>query len=194
MIDARTLLAHVLITPTLGPNNPFNSSKETEVSRKSGKRCVCGVVHWFTFFLFVVRQSPIRSFMLGNRTPVRIVSEQSTSRPGCILELDAMVEAVHDWKQTQFLHVFQQQLLVGQRSIGSTPGDVGPTPEAVPETVPTSQRKSNTDILCITPTFTSLSFFFNTFSATVPNAALVAYEPDGVDAVSRRGSPRVVGL
>jgi hypothetical protein len=57
--------------------------------------------------------------MLGNRTPIRIVSEQSTSRPGCILELDSMIEAVHDWKQTQFLHVFQQQLLTGQRLLSN---------------------------------------------------------------------------
>ena len=66
----------------------------------------------YCHFLF---QSPVRQLKLGNGTAFRIVSEQSTSRPGCILELDAMVEAVHDWKQTQFLHVFQQQLLTGQR-------------------------------------------------------------------------------
>lgn len=35
MIDARTLLAHVLITPTLGPHNPFYSATAgMEVSEK----------------------------------------------------------------------------------------------------------------------------------------------------------------
>lgn len=85
--------------------------------------------------------------MLGNRTPVRIVSEQSTSRPGCILELDAMVEAAHDWKQTQFLHVFQQQLLTGHKLTNNiaTPSSVPVSDSArptIPEVVPPSQRKS----------------------------------------------------
>jgi hypothetical protein len=57
------------------------------------------------------------------------------------LELDAMVEAVHDWKQTQFLHVFQQQLLTGKRL--TPPESVNPQPsEPVPEITPASQRRS----------------------------------------------------
>ena len=31
VIDARTLLAQILITPTLGPHNPFNTSLDQEV-------------------------------------------------------------------------------------------------------------------------------------------------------------------
>ena len=84
--------------------------------------------------------------MLGNSTPVRIVSEQSTSRPGCILELDAMEDAVHDWKQTQFLHVFQQQLLTGVKTpcqINTIPTD---TTDKIPDIFPTSQRKSKLNI------------------------------------------------
>ncbi len=81
---------------------------------------------------------------------MRIVSEQSTSRPGCILELDAMVEAAHDWKQTQFLHVFQQQLLTGHKLTNNiaTPAGVPASDaarQAVPEVVPPSTRKSNYD-------------------------------------------------
>jgi hypothetical protein len=37
-----------------------------------------------------------------------------------------MVEADHDWKQTQFLHVFQQQLLTGYKltyNIATTSND-----------------------------------------------------------------------
>ncbi|XP_064608806.1 dmX-like protein 2 isoform X2 [Liolophura sinensis] len=46
----------------------------------------------------------------------RIISLQSTSRPGCIMELDALSEACQDWQQTQLLHVFQEQLIVGRHS------------------------------------------------------------------------------
>ncbi|KAK7072832.1 DmX-like protein 1 [Halocaridina rubra] len=49
-----------------------------------------------------------------------IVSEQSTARPGCIIELDAIGDATHDWQNTQFLHVFQEGLIRGERS-----GDTG---------------------------------------------------------------------
>ena len=43
----------------------------------------------------------------------KIVSLQSTSRPGCILELDAITDANHDWQNTQLLHVFQDQMICG---------------------------------------------------------------------------------
>lgn len=50
----------------------------------------------------------------GQRTHVQqllegfnIVSLQSTARPGCIIELDAIADAVADWQHTQLLHVFQ---------------------------------------------------------------------------------------
>lgn len=43
----------------------------------------------------------------------KIVSLQSTARPGCIIELDAISDATHDWQNTQLLHVFQEQLIVG---------------------------------------------------------------------------------
>lgn len=80
--------------------------------------------------------------MLSDSVSVRIVSEQSTSRPGCILELDAMADAIHDWKQTQFVHVFQQQLLTGVK----TPCQTNPVPsdatDKVSDIFPTSQRKS----------------------------------------------------
>jgi hypothetical protein len=54
-----------------------------------------------------------------------------------------MVEADHDWKQTQFLHVFQQQLLTGYKLINNiaTPSNVAVADQTVPEVVPTSQRK-----------------------------------------------------
>ena len=80
--------------------------------------------------------------MLDNCTSVRIVSEQSTSRPGCILELDAMVDAIHDWKQTQFLHVFQQQLLTGLQLPRQSNTPNTEATDKVSDILPTSQRKS----------------------------------------------------
>ncbi|EAT41943.1 AAEL006472-PA, partial [Aedes aegypti] len=47
---------------------------------------------------------------------IKIVSQQSTARPGCIIQLDAIDDATHDWQNTQFLHVFQEQLITGERS------------------------------------------------------------------------------
>lgn len=44
---------------------------------------------------------------------VKIVSQQSTARPGCVIQLDAIADATHDWHNTQFLHVFQEQLITG---------------------------------------------------------------------------------
>lgn len=47
---------------------------------------------------------------------IKIVSQQSTARPGSIIQLDAIADATHDWQNTQFLHVFQEQLITGERS------------------------------------------------------------------------------
>ncbi|GLV44690.1 Rabconnectin-3A [Carabus blaptoides fortunei] len=46
---------------------------------------------------------------------INIVSQQSTSRPGCIIQLETISEAIQ-WQNTQFLHVYQEQLITGQRS------------------------------------------------------------------------------
>lgn len=46
---------------------------------------------------------------------IKIVSQQSTARPGCIIQLNAIDDATHDWQNTQFLHVFQEQLITGRK-------------------------------------------------------------------------------
>uniref|UniRef100_A0A0A9WH85 DmX-like protein 2 n=1 Tax=Lygus hesperus TaxID=30085 RepID=A0A0A9WH85_LYGHE len=46
---------------------------------------------------------------------IKIVSQQSTARPGCVIQLDAIADATHDWQNTQLLHVFQSQLICGQK-------------------------------------------------------------------------------
>lgn len=50
----------------------------------------------------------------------RIVSLQSTSRPGCIIELTAISDAIHDWHATQLLHVFQEQLIKGDKATANS--------------------------------------------------------------------------
>ncbi|CAH1106016.1 unnamed protein product [Psylliodes chrysocephalus] len=46
---------------------------------------------------------------------INIVSQQSTSRPGCIIQLETISEAIK-WQNTTFLHVYQEQLITGQKS------------------------------------------------------------------------------
>ncbi|RLU26564.1 hypothetical protein DMN91_000360 [Ooceraea biroi] len=53
---------------------------------------------------------------------IKIVSQQSTARPGCVIQLDAIADATHDWQNTQFLHVFQEQLITGERNDEKLPG------------------------------------------------------------------------
>ncbi|XP_064475038.1 dmX-like protein 2 [Ornithodoros turicata] len=57
----------------------------------------------------------------GLQDNFKIVSLQSTARPGCIIELDAISEATHDWQNTQLLHVFQEQLIAGVKHGSSSP-------------------------------------------------------------------------
>ncbi|XP_049871334.1 dmX-like protein 2 isoform X2 [Pectinophora gossypiella] len=51
---------------------------------------------------------------------IKIVSQQSTARPGAIIQLHAIADATHDWHNTQLLHVFQQQLITGERTSPDT--------------------------------------------------------------------------
>lgn len=139
--------------------------------------------------------------MLGNRTLVRLVSEQSTSRPGCILELDAMVEADHDWKQTQFLHVFQQQLLTGHKLISNiaTPSNIPVAESAhqtIPEVIPTSQRKSKIRLLMdfSLPICIQIADSVCTFSTTFSDAIDFQNESYGSDAISCCRPSRVVSF
>lgn len=44
---------------------------------------------------------------------IHIVSQQSTSRPGCIVQLETISEAIQ-WQNTTFLHVYQEQLITGK--------------------------------------------------------------------------------
>ncbi|KAG5841430.1 hypothetical protein ANANG_G00199430 [Anguilla anguilla] len=52
-----------------------------------------------------------------------IISQQSTARPGCIIELDAITEL--QGKETQLLHVFEEDLILGSETDPTQ--DVPPT-------------------------------------------------------------------
>ncbi|XP_055931190.1 dmX-like protein 2 isoform X2 [Argiope bruennichi] len=85
VIDARTLLAE--ISSSSRRKNSQDMSQSTSTSSGLG-----------------YKHSTLQDTF-------RIISEQSTSRPGCVIELDAISDATHDWQNTQLLHVFQEQLI-----------------------------------------------------------------------------------
>ncbi|XP_022241502.1 dmX-like protein 2 isoform X2 [Limulus polyphemus] len=113
VIDARTLLAEVSSAERKQRDSDFSMSSSTS--------------------------SDIGYRQLSLQETFKIISSQSTSRPGCIIELDAISDATHDWKNTQLLHVFQEQLITGDKSMskhsskseGKVMGLVEPSLQAV---------------------------------------------------------------
>lgn len=97
VIDARTLLAEVSISERRSRMMDSMASLSTDMSSDDG-----------------IRHS------IHDR--IKIVSQQSTARPGCVIQLDTIADATHDWQNTQFLHVFQEQLITGERSDEKQPG------------------------------------------------------------------------
>ncbi|CAG0916295.1 unnamed protein product [Notodromas monacha] len=90
VIDARSLLAEITLAERKRQRWPSGSSgSSTTLSGKDGKENITDAIN--------------------------IVSQQSTARPGCIIQLDAIADATHDWQNTEFLHVFQEQLITGER-------------------------------------------------------------------------------
>ena len=47
----------------------------------------------------------------------KIVSTQSTARPGAVIELEAIEDATQDWQNTMLLHAFQEQLIVSHGNL-----------------------------------------------------------------------------
>lgn len=94
VIDARTLLAEVSSSERRARKFDSMVSLSTDCSSENGMN------HHHT--------------PLHNK--INIVSQQSTARPGCIIQLDGIADATHDWQNTQFLHVFQEQLITGERN------------------------------------------------------------------------------
>ncbi|XP_035898477.1 dmX-like protein 2 isoform X2 [Anopheles stephensi] len=92
VIDARTLLAEISSSERRCRRMDSLMSLSTESSENAG--LLPPILH----------------------DKIKIVSQQSTARPGCIIQLDAIADATHDWQNTQFLHVFQEQLITGERT------------------------------------------------------------------------------
>ncbi|KAL1506470.1 hypothetical protein ABEB36_005832 [Hypothenemus hampei] len=88
VIDARTLLADLSRKETRHKQNDHDMSDISDMSSFN------------------------EDALLDN---INIVSQQSTSKPGCIIQLETIAEAIQ-WQNTTFLHVYQEQLITGQRS------------------------------------------------------------------------------
>ncbi|XP_026847140.1 dmX-like protein 2 [Drosophila persimilis] len=98
VIDARTLLAEISCSENLNTLHKSHSLSSMISNASSTMKAQRSALH----------------------DKLKVVSQQSTARPGCILQLDAISDAKHDWQNTQFLHVFQAQLITGgQRTTAS---------------------------------------------------------------------------
>ncbi|XP_030381698.1 dmX-like protein 2 isoform X2 [Scaptodrosophila lebanonensis] len=103
VIDARTLLAEISSSENLNTLHKSHSLSSMISNASSTMKAHRSALH----------------------DKLKVVSQQSTARPGCILQLDAISEAKHDWQNTQFLHVFQAQLITGgQRASTSDAHDL----------------------------------------------------------------------
>lgn len=91
VIDARTLLAEISCSENLNTLHKSHSLSSMISNASSTLKAQRSALH----------------------DKLKVVSQQSTARPGCILQLDAISDAKHDWQNTQFLHVFQAQLITG---------------------------------------------------------------------------------
>ncbi|XP_061395403.1 dmX-like protein 2 [Musca vetustissima] len=94
VIDARTLLAEI------------SSSESITKLQKSAS----------ISSLYSNASSTLKGLKFSLHDKLKVVSQQSTARPGCIIQLDPISDAKHDWQNTQFLHVFQAQLITGSDS------------------------------------------------------------------------------
>lgn len=90
VIDARTLLAEM--SSAKRKKTEFDMSMSSSTSSELGYR------------------------QLSLHETFKIVSLQSAAHPGCIIELNAISDATHDWQNTQLLHIFQEQLITGNKS------------------------------------------------------------------------------
>ncbi|XP_041980851.1 dmX-like protein 2 isoform X4 [Aricia agestis] len=98
VIDARTLLAEIAASERRHKDVLGNASDAESMSSASS----------------IADAGDGTDLPLHER--VRIVSQQSTARPGAIIQLHAIADAAHDWHNTQLLHVFQEQLITGERT------------------------------------------------------------------------------
>ena len=103
IIDARTLLAE------MNQGHPKDNLMETSLMSLSsqGSTNVGNLAHAAKL-----------------QEKFKIVSKQSSARPGAIIELEAIEDAIQDWQNTMLLHTFQSQVIWSQAGsdLGSAEG------------------------------------------------------------------------
>uniref|UniRef100_A0A4W6C758 Dmx like 1 n=1 Tax=Lates calcarifer TaxID=8187 RepID=A0A4W6C758_LATCA len=116
-----------------------------------------------------------------------IISQQSTAKPGCIIELDAITD--FQGKETQLLHVFEEDLILGREKTESTQD----TPDS-PHTAsgePTFSARFFLVVVELTPTGRSLLHMWHLHLAARPITMVVHIFTDFnySNSVSVRNSP-----
>ena len=103
VIDARTLLAEMNSATKLASTNKKNIMETSMMSMSSeGSSAALHIAH---------------ATKLHDK--FRIVSTQSTARPGAVIELEPIEDATQDWQNTMLLHAFQEQLIVAHGNLPS---------------------------------------------------------------------------
>jgi len=115
VIDARTLLAEV---------NAAAAKSSTMGGHHRGSDESLSSGHSSTAEASAAAAAQSVSYL---RERYRIVSTQSTARPGAIIELEAIADAVRDWQSTLMLHAFQEQLITAQSRLPSTRTSLNPS-------------------------------------------------------------------
>ena len=104
VIDARTLLAEMNNAMALNiSSNKKNTMGDSMMSMSSEGSSAA---------LHIAQASKLQD-------QFRIVSTQSTARPGAIIELEAIEDATQDWQNTTLLHAFQEQLILAHGNLPS---------------------------------------------------------------------------
>ena len=65
--------------------------------------------------MLTFNQLVLRSKVFSNGHDAHLIMLFTSARPGCIIELDSLVDSKHKWQSTQLLHAFQEQMILGRR-------------------------------------------------------------------------------
>uniref|UniRef100_A0AAX7U8L6 RAVE complex protein Rav1 C-terminal domain-containing protein n=1 Tax=Astatotilapia calliptera TaxID=8154 RepID=A0AAX7U8L6_ASTCA len=91
-----------------------------------------------------------------------IISQQSTAKPGCIIELDAITD--FQGKETQLLHVFEEHLILGTEITES----IHETPDSPPSSKPAFSARFFLVVVELSPTGRSLLHMWHLHLAARP--------------------------
>uniref|UniRef100_A0A5S6QMQ8 WD_REPEATS_REGION domain-containing protein n=1 Tax=Trichuris muris TaxID=70415 RepID=A0A5S6QMQ8_TRIMR len=99
VLDARSLLSDMNYVKQFLPASPSSSNDFDAFERVRSRRQSVDVV-------------------------LNIVSTQSTARPGCIIGLDPISDAIHNWRHVQLMHVFHEEVVMADAHIPGMLADV----------------------------------------------------------------------